>query len=90
MFWLFLILRIAKNYVMQSDWNDVRSDGEDEDDEDVIANKKGEGKRLLEERKEEKVEIQLNGKPMEGHAVNGNEKEPVAVTPRRSERKKDR
>ena len=75
---------------MQSDLADVRSDGEDEVDEDVIADKKEEAQKFLEARQEEPVTIQLNGKPMEGHAMNGNEKEPVAVTPRRSERKKDR
>jgi len=37
MFWLFLILRIAKNYVLSNVRQDERSDNEEEEEEEVVS-----------------------------------------------------
>ena len=65
-FWLFLILRIAKNYVFRSDLQDERSDDEgdaDETEEDA--------KKMLEEERgmhTDKPVVLVNGKPIDGVA----------------------
>ncbi|KAI9810297.1 MAG: hypothetical protein M1827_006347 [Pycnora praestabilis] len=64
LFWLFLILRIAKHYVFKRDLEDVRSDNE-EDDELSIEEKKRD------------VKVLLNGEPVKENGtangyVNGN------------------
>ena len=68
LFWLFLILRIAKNYVFTSVAQDERSDDEDDDEEDKeeesevqksIADKKTNGAQPV---------VVINGLPVEGQA----------------------
>lgn len=68
LFWGFLILKIAKNYMMSGAPEDVRSDDEDEEDEAEGGQTE---KKLLEAKTgmetDKPVLLQLNGKPLEGH-----------------------
>lgn len=70
LFWLFLILRIAKNYVFDSSITDVRSDDEDEDEEE-----EGEGVEGLKDVVGGKLvavetpKVLLNGNPVESSAA---------------------
>jgi acyl-CoA-dependent ceramide synthase len=86
LFWLFLILRIAKNYVMRVGLADERSDNEEEDEEEEMEGEQMNRKVLEEETK--KPALLVNGKPL------GQEKEANGEgdVPRQStkERKKDR
>jgi acyl-CoA-dependent ceramide synthase len=64
LFWLFLILRIAKNYVFSSEVRDERSDSEDSEEEEEINEK--EVHRTLEKdtgMKTDKPVLLVNGKP---------------------------
>ena len=91
LFWLFLILRIAKNYVMRVGLADERSDDEDEGDET-----EGEqtGKKLLEGTKEAdgrlgtQPVVLLNGKPVEGQVAENAKANGEAEVVRRSTREK--
>lgn len=68
LFWLFLILRIAKNYVFTTDpIGDERSDEEEEEDE-LESPTAGAKKALLESPKANgnKPVVLLNGEPVEG------------------------
>ncbi len=61
LFWSFLILRIAKNYLFESAFVDVRSDNEEEDEGDDESREK---------RKERDTpKVLLNGNPVEGTAM---------------------
>lgn len=55
LFWLFLILRIAKNYVFANIVADERSDDEDEDEEEQQHDTKSNGKIVGE------ADVQING-----------------------------
>jgi len=70
LFWLYLILRIAKNFVFSSTLEDERSEDEDDDeDRDPRQNIKDARKALLGDSKtngNNPVEILLNGEPVEG------------------------
>ncbi|KAI9889384.1 MAG: hypothetical protein M1814_005553 [Vezdaea aestivalis] len=65
LFWLYLILRIAKNYVFSNPLADDRSDNEEDEDEDI-------SKRKTE------VQLLINGKPLEAD-LNGHLNESSAV-----------
>jgi very-long-chain ceramide synthase len=72
LFWLFLILRIAKNFVFTSVGKDERSDDEDEDEEEDQAEEGAvdskDAKRKLEEKrgmKSDKPVLLVNGVPEE-------------------------
>lgn len=64
LFWLYLILRIAKNYVFSNVTVDERS--EDEDEEEEVPAK--DGKKSLENTKasDNKPVVLLNGEPVDG------------------------
>ncbi|KAH0848504.1 hypothetical protein AYO21_00717 [Fonsecaea monophora] len=66
LFWLFLILRIAKNFVFSNIRSDERSEDEEEDEE--IENAPNGGKNALENGKVagDKPVVLVNGKPVEG------------------------
>lgn len=49
LFWFFLILRIAYNIVVKNVKRDVRSDGEDEDEDDGVGEDRIEGKEALQD-----------------------------------------
>jgi acyl-CoA-dependent ceramide synthase len=68
LFWLFLILRIAKNFVFAKDLADERSDDEEEDEENEALGQ--EEKKSLENTKvsENKPVVLVNGKPLEGES----------------------
>ncbi|KAJ9649874.1 sphingosine N-acyltransferase lag1 [Neophaeococcomyces mojaviensis] len=73
LFWLFLILRIAKNYVFSHTVQDERSDNEEEEDEPVeqakIAN--GDAKKALANETgmgTDKPVLLINGEPVESQA----------------------
>jgi very-long-chain ceramide synthase len=70
LFWLFLILRIAKNFVFTSVGKDERSDDEDEDSDEEVkeeeAQKSLEGKTGM---KSDKPILLVNGKPEEPEAM---------------------
>ena len=79
MFWLYLILRIAKNYVFADHLDDERSEDEEED-EDPGQTIKDAKKALLEGPKvngSNKPVVLLNGEPVEG------ENKPDAVRERK-------
>lgn len=62
LFWLFLILRIAKNYIIANlDPVDVRSDidGEDENDDDDHVDGDGDGEEKKEKKKKEAKQKKL-------------------------------
>jgi acyl-CoA-dependent ceramide synthase len=84
LFWLFLILRIAKNYVLRVGLSDERSDDEEEDDEtegDAEQNKMLDGTK-------ESPTVLLNGKPVEEKANGSGAGELLRRSTR--EKKKDR
>lgn len=67
LFWLYLILRIAKNFVFNKDWQDVRSDDEGSDEDDV----KEETTKLVQQDISVKVnapKLLVNGKSVEVNA----------------------
>lgn len=64
LFWLYLILRIAKNYVFSNIKQDERSDDED-DDEEVEAAEQDEKNSKM---NGTKPVVLLNGVPVEGEA----------------------
>ncbi|OAP62880.1 hypothetical protein AYL99_02107 [Fonsecaea erecta] len=68
LFWLFLILRIAKNYVFSNIRADERSDDEEEDEQTEEA--PSGGQKVLENGKVggEKPVVLVNGEPVEGVA----------------------
>jgi len=68
LFWLFLILRIAKNYVFSSVVRDERSD--DEDEEEESEGKVKHGQESIEETKMNgrKPVVLLNGEPVESQS----------------------
>jgi acyl-CoA-dependent ceramide synthase len=80
LFWLFLILRIAKNYVLRVGLSDERSDDEEEDEE---MEGDGEQKRMPDGAKENPT-VLINGKPVEEEARGSGNGE----LPRRSMREK--
>jgi acyl-CoA-dependent ceramide synthase len=88
LFWLYLIMRIAKNYLSQSFFVDVRSDDEDEEDEEDD----GEVDEAREEKRKakgtENSNVLVNGAPVVGSSAARKEGESFAdaVT---DERKKD-
>lgn len=76
LFWLYLILRIAKNYVFVNEWADERSDAEDDDEDEDFDPKK-----MLEEDKgadSDTPAVLLNG-----HAVQEAEGKPEGIKARR-------
>jgi acyl-CoA-dependent ceramide synthase len=85
LFWLFLILRIAKNYVLRVGLSDERSDDEEEEEEETEGD--GEKKEMLEGEKEGPT-VLLNGKPVEEKANGSGEGELLRRSTR--EKKKDR
>ena len=82
MFWLVLILRIAKNYVFNSALGDERSDDEGDDEEEDLSQKQLKGE--LEDRNGSPV-LLTNGQSVDH--MNGNA-EPVARAANVKERKK--
>lgn len=90
LFWLFLILRIAKNYLSQSFWADVRSDDEDEEDEDEDEDG-GVDEARKEKRKSkgaDKLNVLVNGAPVVESSAARKEGESFADAVR-DERKKE-
>jgi very-long-chain ceramide synthase len=85
LFWLFLILRIAKNYVMRVGLSDERSDDEEEDEEETEGEQMGQ--KML-DGKTEKPALLVNGKPL-GQEEKANGEGDVLRRSTR-ERKKDR
>lgn len=88
LFWLFLILRIARNYLSQSLWADVRSDDEDEEDEDEDG---GVDEARKEKRKStgaDKPNVFVNGAPVVESSAARKEGESFADAVR-DERKKE-
>ena len=71
LFWLFLILRIAKNYVVTAVASDERSDNEEEDEDDAEMTSKEQDasiKRKIEQETgmgTDKPAVLLNGNPVE-------------------------
>lgn len=65
LFWLFLILRIAKNFVFTSVVQDERSDSEDEEDEEVDS--VDAKQKLIEQTgmRTDKPVVLINGRPEE-------------------------
>jgi acyl-CoA-dependent ceramide synthase len=84
LFWLFLILRIAKNYVMRVGLSDDRSDDEEEDEET-----EGEqmGRKML-EGETKKPALLVNGKPVGQEETANGEGDVLRRSTR--EKKKDR
>lgn len=68
LFWLFLILRIAKNYVFSNVTVDERSeDEEEEEEEEVDATAEGKKKHLTDSKPADtKPVVLVNGEPIEG------------------------
>lgn len=66
LFWLFLILRIAKNYVFTSVAQDERSDDED-DDEEEEESEDHQAQKTITDKKANGVQpvVLLNGEPVE-------------------------
>lgn len=91
LFWLFLILRIAKNYVLRVGLSDERSDDEDEEEEteeDQMGKmQQGHGENKILKR-EEGPTVLVNGKPVEEKANDSGEGEVLRRSTR--EKKKDR
>ena len=86
LFWLFLILRIAKNYVFNVGLADERSDNEDSDDESSADRRKtnAAAKKALTNgvgMNTDKPVVLVNGEPIEAEA------KPAGITQRRSPRK---
>lgn len=89
LFWLFLILRIAKNYVLTNIGQDERSDNEESDDDEVsekdhVKVNGTDAKKALENdtgMKTDKPVVLINGEPLEPQA------KPEGITLRRSPRK---
>jgi very-long-chain ceramide synthase len=70
LFWLFLILRIAKNYVFADELGDERSDDEEEEEDETHAPAK-KGTKALESAKDDegsKPVVLINGEPVEGES----------------------
>ena len=85
LFWLFLILRIAKNYIMRVGLSDERSDDEEEDEEETEGESTD---RKMLEGETKKPALLVNGKPL-GLEENANGEGDVLRRSTR-ERKKDR
>jgi acyl-CoA-dependent ceramide synthase len=83
-FWLVLILRIAKNYVLRVGLSDERSDDEEEDEE---TEGDAEQKKMPDGMKESPT-VLVNGKPVEEKANGSGEGEQLRRSTR--EKKKDR
>lgn len=88
LFWLYLIMRIAKNYLSQSFFVDVRSDDEDSEDEE----EDGEVDEAREEKRKamgaDNSNLLVNGVPVVGSSAARKEGESFADAVR-DERKKD-
>jgi len=72
LFWLWLIVRIATNYVFSSNWKDERSEDEDEEDESIRKEKEkiinGDAKRGLKNEPKmlaDKPVVLINGLPID-------------------------
>jgi very-long-chain ceramide synthase len=85
LFWLFLILRIAKNYVMRVGLSDERSDDEEEDEEEAEGEQMGQ--KML-DGKTKNPALLVNGEPL-GQEEEANGEGDVLRRSTR-ERKKDR
>ena len=86
LFWLFLILRIAKNYVFTKgdELADERSEAEDDDDEDELEEETA--RKLLEKQQgmqTDKPVVLVNGSPIEANVAQ-------ATAPGITEKKKDK
>ncbi|KAI9718092.1 MAG: hypothetical protein M1812_004350 [Candelaria pacifica] len=60
LFWLYQILRVAKNYVFQKAWQDVRSDNEEDEEDNPM---RAEGKNAQDANRPTML---VNGKPIDG------------------------
>ena len=87
LFWLYLIVRIAKNYVFNTEWADERSDNDETGDEEVDQKKiNHEAKKALENGRStamngDKPVVLVNGEPVEA------QRKQEGVKARRSPRK---
>lgn len=88
LFWLFLILRIARNYLSQSLFADVRSDDEDDEDEDEDAEVDGAKKGPQKAKGVDKTKVLANGAPVVESSAARKEGESFADAVR-DERKKE-
>lgn len=95
LFWLFLILRIAKNYIITAVAADERSDNEEEEEEEGKGNdeavrvndadSKEKTKRMIKGKtgmETDKPAVQLNGKAISGDS----EAHPEGIVERRRKR----
>ncbi|KAI9878210.1 MAG: hypothetical protein M1830_001554 [Pleopsidium flavum] len=70
LFWLFLILRIARNYLFSSAFADVRSDNEDDDEgDDMLEAIEGKDMRTEKRKEIDAPRVLLNGNPVERSAL---------------------
>ena len=65
LFWLFLILRIAKNYVLSNIVQDERSEDEDEEEESQVSGKDQKGTKETKMNGSKPV-VLINGEPVDG------------------------
>jgi hypothetical protein len=86
LFWLVLILRIAKNYVMRVGLSDERSDDEEEEDEEETE-REPMGQKVL-EGETKKPALLVNGEPLGPEEKANGEGDVLRRSTR--ERKKDR
>ena len=89
LFWLYLILRIAKNYLSQSFFADVRSDDEDDEDEEEDSEVDGKREGKVKAKGAEKAKALENGAPVVESSAARKEGESFADAVR-VERKKER